>query len=84
MYYIWQLQEAKAKLSQFVQDALSKGPQQISVRGVVAGIFLSKKDYDKLVKAKNQNLVELMQASPLHGLDLDLNRDQSGLRDIEL
>lgn len=81
---IWQLQEAKAKLSQFVQDAISLGPQQISVRGKVAGVFLSQKDYDKLVKYKKKNLVEIMQNSPLYGLDLDLKRDQTGLREIDL
>lgn len=29
----WQLQEAKAHLSQVVQDAIHCGPQKISLRG---------------------------------------------------
>lgn len=79
----WQLQEAKAKLSEVIKMALSKGPQHITVRGKEEAVLLSKADYDKLTR-KNQTLVSFMRSSPLCGLDLDITRDTSSMRDIEL
>lgn len=81
----WQLQEAKAKLSELVKTTLDLGPQGISVRGTLEVILISKKDYDKLInKKKPESFNEFMQKSPLRGLDLDLTRDQDPVRDIEL
>lgn len=35
-------------------------------------------------KARHQNLIEFLRASPLYGLDLEIERDRSGPRDIDL
>jgi len=79
----WQLQEAKAKFSKVVQETLSQGPQQITVRGKPAVVLISRSEYDKLTQPK-VSFVKFMRKSPLVGLDLNLKRNKSRNRDIEL
>ena len=76
----WQLQEAKNKLSEVVDAALVEGPQLITRRGRETAIVLSYEDYRKLVVSQ-QKLSEFFRQSPLAGLDLDVTRDSSPLRD---
>ncbi len=52
MSHIWQLQEAKAKLSEVVKLAASEGPQVVTCRGVEAAVVLSMADYKRLEAAK--------------------------------
>jgi prevent-host-death family protein len=78
----WQLQEAKAQLSELVKRAVTDGPQEITVRGEPAAVVLSRADYDKLRgKRKSQNLSDFLLSSPLAGLDIDFERDQSLTRE---
>ncbi len=79
----WQLQEAKAKLSKLVTNALSKGPQQITVHGKPAVVIMSTDDYNRLTQ-KKQSFLQLMRRSPLVGVKLDITRNKSLTRDIDL
>jgi len=79
----WQLQEAKARLSELVKRACAEGPQEITLRGEPAAVVLSLKAYKKL-KYKKPSLLAFLQASPLKGVELTLERDASPTRDIEL
>ena len=79
----WQLQEAKAKFSEVVKLANREGPQEITVRGQPTAILISLEDFKK-IKEKKPSLVSLMRSSPLAGINLDLQRDQSPARDINL
>jgi prevent-host-death family protein len=84
MTRVWQLQEAKNKFSEVVEEALHHGPQVITKRGVEAVIVLSYAEYRKLM-LQNKPLSQFFQESPLANELLDLSRDMSGLRaDIEL
>lgn len=78
----WQLQEAKARLSEVVKSA-REGPQEISVRGEPAVVVLSVEEYERL-KKKKLSLAEFVRRSGLVGVDLDLERDKSPARDIDL
>lgn len=78
----WQLQEAKARLSEVVKSA-REGPQEISVRGEPAAVVLSIEAYERL-KKKKLSLAEFVRRSGLVGVDLDLERDKSPARDIDL
>ena len=78
----WQLQEAKARLSEVVKSA-REGPQEISVRGEPAAVVLSIEEYERL-KKKKLSLAEFVRRSGLVGVDLDLERDMSPARDIDL
>jgi antitoxin Phd len=79
----WQLQEAKAKFSEVVKLANREGPQEITMRGQPTAILISLEDF-KRIKEKKPSLVSLMRSSPLAGINLDLQRDQSPARDIKL
>ncbi len=76
---VWQLQEAKNRLSEVVNEAIKHGPQIITKRGVETVIVLS---YDQYRKAmlNRKKLSEFFRESPLAKLDLDLRRDKSGPR----
>jgi prevent-host-death family protein len=79
----WQLQEAKNKLSQVVQEAQKSGPQIITVHGKEAAIVLSVDQYRQLTR-KKESLADFFLRSPLHGSDLVIERDQDLGRDTEL
>ena len=79
----WQLQEAKARLSELVRSAATDGPQEITVHGRTAAVLLSKEDYDRLRDDK-PSFVELIRSSPLVGVELDIRRDRSPMRKVKL
>ncbi len=76
----WQLQEAKNKFSEVVEDALKHGPQVITRRGVETAVVLSIADYRKMLLGRKR-LSQFFRESPLVGLDIDLTRDPSPQRD---
>ena len=79
----WQLQEAKAHLSELVRSVQQNGPQQITVHGKPAAVILSCDDYARLTHNK-PSFVDLMRQSPLMGVDLQLERDKSLTREQTL
>jgi antitoxin Phd len=76
MRHIWQLQEAKNKLSEVVEAALNDGPQVITRRGADTAVVLSYADYRRLLLSQKR-LSEFFRESPLVGVELDLTRDSS-------
>ena len=72
----WQLQEAKARLSEVIKQALKEGPQTITMRGEPTAVVISKDEYERL-KHPRGSLVEFMRKSPLYGVDIDLKREQT-------
>lgn len=79
MSHIWQLQEAKNKLSEVVEAALNDGPQVITRRGADTAIVLSYADYRRLLLTQKK-LSDFFRESPLVGVELDLTRDSSPAR----
>jgi prevent-host-death family protein len=80
----WQIQEAKAHLSELVRQTEHAGPQAITWHGREVAVVLSKADYQRLT-GSDQSLVEFMRNSPLFGADdIEFTRDASLPRDIEL
>jgi prevent-host-death family protein len=67
--HIWQLQEAKAMLSEVVKSAAAE-PQLITVRGEETAVILSIVDYRKLTMPK-QNLWEFFHNSPFPETELE-------------
>jgi prevent-host-death family protein len=76
----WQLQEAKNKLSQVVENAVHEGPQIITKRGVEIAIVISFVDYQEMIAARGK-LSTFFRDSPLVSVELDLARDKSGARE---
>jgi prevent-host-death family protein len=78
----WQLQEAKARLSELVKSAEQDGPQEITVHGRAAAVVVSAHDYGRLCGAAG-SLVDFMRRSPFYGLDEpEFPRDQSPARKV--
>ena len=80
---VWQLQEAKNRFSEVVNKALSEGPQTVTRHGEEVVVVLSKVEYNRLKKSQI-SLVEFFRQSPLVGIQLDLERDQSLPREFNL
>ena len=80
----WQLQEAKARLSEVIKKAAKDGPQNITVHGEPTAVILSAAEYRRL-RQPRESFMEFMRRSPLCGLELDLKRKQTSTRrtDIE-
>lgn len=79
----WQLQDAKARLSEVVKKATHEGPQRITLHGEPAAVVLSEADYQRLGK-RPKRFVEFVRNSPLKGIELELTRDRSPSREIRL
>lgn len=78
----WQIQEAKARLSEVVKCAESEGPQDITLHGKSVAVVLSRSAFESLSGGKH-SLVEFMQKSPLYQLDdLEFERDKSDVREV--
>lgn len=70
----WQIQEAKNKLSEVVDEAANSGPQIITRRGVEIAVVVSYEEYARMQHAQTR-LSDFFRQSPLTGLDL--SRDKS-------
>ena len=56
----WQLQDAKARFSEFLTAALEKGPQIVTRRGVEAAVLVPIEDWRRLQQAARRGLKELL------------------------
>lgn len=81
MAMVWQLQEAKNKLSEVVDRALKEGPQEITKHGKKTAVLLAMSEYKRLKRRKG-TLSEFFKESPLAGIDLDRRKDLS--REVNL
>ncbi len=77
---VWQLHQAKNKLSEVVENALSSGPQIITRHGVEAVVILSASEYRQMTVSQS-SLSEFFRNSPLADAELDLSRDASMSRE---
>ena len=66
----WQLQQAKAHLSDLVKQAAAGKPQEITVRGEPTVVILSTQQYEKLIHPQ-PTLVNFLRQSPLFGSELE-------------
>ena len=80
---MWQLAQAKNKLSEVFTRAMTEGPQTITRRGE-AVVVISKPEYDRLAGTrKKMSLGEfLLQGPSFEGVDLE--RDKSEGREVDL
>jgi len=81
----WNLQDAKARLSELVDRAIIGEPQVILRRGEPAVVIMPYAEYERS-KRPRESLLSFFQRSPLRDVDLDLERSEEtidSLRDIE-
>jgi prevent-host-death family protein len=78
----WQVQEAKMRLSQVIEEAQSKGPQMITRHGVDRAVVLSIDDFRSL-SANKPDLREYLLGGPKVD-DFDAEPDRDTGREIAL
>lgn len=77
----WQLQEAKSRFSELVEQSLSIGPQWVTRRGEEAVVVLAAADYRRI--QQGPLLVKVLQDAP-RGEPLDLQRSAEPVRTVDL
>ena len=58
----WQVQDAKARFSEFLEASLKKGPQVVTRRGVEAAVLLPVDEWRRLQRAARPELKDLLLA----------------------
>ncbi|MFH0728215.1 MAG: type II toxin-antitoxin system Phd/YefM family antitoxin [Pseudomonadota bacterium] len=70
----WKLQDAKAKFSKIVEDALNIGPQYVTRRGRKAVVVVSVEDYEELTSNK-PSFKEFLLNCPKTGIEFERQKD---------
>jgi len=79
---IWQVQEAKTRLSEVIEEASQKGPQIITKHGAERAVILCIADYRALT-AHKPNLKEYLLGGPkVDRFEIERSRDTG--REIDL
>ncbi len=78
---VWQVQEAKTRLSEVIEDANSKGPQIITRHGAERAVVLSITDYRALTQ--KPDLRELLLGGPKFD-NFEVERDKDTGREVNL
>jgi len=81
----WQMQEAKARLSELVGRAQSQGPQNITVHGKSVAVVVSREMFNRL-SGRHVPLSAFIQASPLAEAENDFElppRSSEQAREID-
>jgi prevent-host-death family protein len=76
---VWQLKEAVENFDEVIEEAIRSGPQIIEKHNEEAVIIIPLAEYRKLTEGF-QKLSAFFRDSPLANLELDWERDKSGLR----
>ena len=56
----WQVQDAKAKFSEFLEASLTDGPQIVTKRGVEAAVLIPVQEWRRLEKMTKPTLKDLL------------------------
>jgi prevent-host-death family protein len=79
----WPLQDAKAKFSELVRRVQREGPQHVTLHGVDTVVVISAEEFRRLKgEPTGEQLIEVMQSSPLREIDLQSPRTPMPVRDV--
>ncbi len=62
----WQVQDAKARFSEFLDASLKEGPQVVTRRGVEVAVLVPVEEWRRLQRAAHPTLKELLLAEAPH------------------
>ena len=79
----WTLADAKAHLSEVVDNALKNGPQVITRHGRKTVIVVAAEEWERKTQREG-TLADFFAASPLRDSGLEIERPQDTPRDIDL
>jgi antitoxin Phd len=60
----WQLQDAKARFSEFLDAALKKGPQVVTRRGVETAVLVPIEEWRRMQAVSRPGIKELLLSGP--------------------
>ncbi len=66
----WQLQDAKARFSEFLNAALNEGPQIVTRRGVETAVLVPIEEWRKTQQVRRPNIKEWLLGGPRFEIDL--------------
>ena len=78
----WTVAEAKAKLSEVIERAMSGEPQTITRHGKTAVVVVAAAEW-KRRQDRQGTLADFLAASPLRGIELETPRLKGRLRDTD-
>jgi len=79
----WSVADAKARLSELLDQAITAGPQAITRRGREIAVVVSAEEWHKKT-SRVGSLAEFLAASPLRDSGLDVARVDGRARDVSL
>jgi antitoxin Phd len=77
----WQLQDAKARFSEFLDTSLKKGPQVVTRRGIEVAVLLPIEEWRRLKENARPSLKQLLLSPDPRIEDLPLTRHKFRRRD---
>jgi len=83
MKTLWQLQEAKNRFSEVVDEALTHGPQTVTRHGREVVVIVSAKEYRRM-KQPRKSLLACLQVPAEYAVELDISRSRELPREIDL
>jgi prevent-host-death family protein len=79
----WTVAQAKAKLSEVIDRAQSRGPQTVTRNGRTAVVVVGAEEWERKTR-RIGNLAEFFGASPLRGSGLKVRRVRDAARKVDL
>jgi prevent-host-death family protein len=79
---MWQVQQAKARLSEVIERARTDGPQFITRHGAEQAVILSIEDYRSMTAPKMDFVSYLLSGPKVEGFEIE--RDMDTGRDVDL
>ncbi len=83
IHKVWQLQEAKAKFSELVDEVLQDGYHTVTRNGRPVVVILSQKEFDQY-RRREDTIIDFFNRAPFPDEEIDLTRDKDPGREIDL
>lgn len=81
----WTVAQAKARLSEVIDKARHKGPQEITRNGKSAVVVVDVELWERTrCRELRGSFADFLLASPLRGSGLEVERLQGGIREVDL
>lgn len=81
----WKLEDAKARFSELVREARTRGPQRVTVYGRDAVVIVSTEEFDRLnARGEAPSLHGLLSNSPLRDLEFGETGVKWPVREVAL
>lgn len=81
---MWQLQDAKNRLSHVINEAINDGPQIVTRRGTKTAVIISYEQFEEWTNKKPSFIEALLNAPRLLDEPLDTTIPDDTMREIEL